>query len=115
MTAFDVQWEAAELKHTILSLKAVAENFSSRFTEHETALDVLAVQTAHEEYVYLFRALFNIVCEARDQALHLEASAEELLDLEIEGRKRELKRKYPGTKQEKKRNSPGTNEEENGK
>lgn len=88
MTAFDVQWEAAELKHTILSLKAVADNFSRRFTEQETALDVLAVQTAHEEYVYLFRALFNIVCEARDQALHLEASAEELLDQEIEGKKK---------------------------
>lgn len=110
MTAFDVEYEAAELKHTVLSLKAVAEAFSRRFTEPVGESRLLAVQTAPEEYEYLFRAVFSLICEAKDQAIHLEESAGELLDQESlregkpAGRKGEEKGNFPGIKEELLRN-----------
>lgn len=110
MTAFDLQWEAAELKHTVLSLKAVAEAFSRRFTEPVGESRLLAVQTAPEEYEYLFRAVFSLICEARDQAIKVEAAAEELLDQENlrEGRKGELSGNFSGTPEAVKGEEPGT-------
>ena len=84
MKACDVCWEASELKHSVLSLKAVAENFSRRFVENVPELNTLAMQSAPEEYEYLYRAVFSLICEVRDKALHLEAAAEELQDQENE-------------------------------
>lgn len=113
MTAFDVAWEASELKHTVLSLKAVAEAFSRRFTEPLEKRDILlAIETAPEEFEYLYRAVFSFICEVKDQALHLEASAEELLDAE---NLREGKGNFPGVKEELLRNPAGKNQEEKGK
>ena len=100
MTAFDVAWEASELKHTVLSLKAVAEAFSRRFTEPLEKRDILlAIETAPEEFEYLYRAVFSFICEVKDQALHLEASAEELLDAE-RGTSEEVSGNPAGTKGE---------------
>lgn len=82
MKTIDVCWEASELKHSVLSLKAVAENFYRRFVEHGPELNVLAVQTSHEEYEYLYRAMFSLICEVRDKAIQLENAADELHDNE---------------------------------
>lgn len=80
MTAFDVNYEASELKLNLLTLKAVAENFSRRFTEAED--NTFSVQTAPEEYIYLYRAVFNLICEVKDQAIRLENMTGELVDQE---------------------------------
>ena len=103
MKAFDVCWEASELKHSVLSLKAVAENFSRRFVEKGPELNTLAVKTAPEEYEYLYRAVFSLICEVRDKALHLEAAAEELQDQENEltGKPGEVTKKKAKAQEEK--------------
>lgn len=105
MTAFDVAYEASELKHNVLSLKAVAEAFSRRFTEPVGESRLLAIRTAEEEYEYLYRAVFSLICEIKDQALHLEAAAEELSEEENLRERKPAGGNFPGIKEELLRNS----------
>ena len=80
MTAFDVAYQVSELKLNVFSLKAVAEAFSRQFTEPVGENRILSIQNAEEEYEYLFRAVFSLICEIREQVIHLEESAEKLLE-----------------------------------
>lgn len=78
MENMDIMDQISELKNTINSLKAVAVAFSRSYTEGTPDANLLAVQIDPENYCYLFHVITDQICEAKQAAEKLEATAEEL-------------------------------------
>lgn len=70
--------QIAELKNTILSLKAVAGAFSHSYTEGLPESNILSIQVDPDNYCYLFHVMTELIGEAKDKATALEAAADEL-------------------------------------
>ena len=63
MDTIDIMDRAAELRNNALSLKAVTNAFFNKFVESEEKENILAVTMFHEDYLYLFRVITDLVAD----------------------------------------------------
>ena len=70
---FEYETAVSELKLTILEIKAIADAFSHIFIDGTMECNKLAIETDPNMYQFLYRALFDAICKAKEQADAIDA------------------------------------------
>lgn len=70
---FEYETAVSELKLTILEIKAIADSFGNQFVDGETDRNKLAIDANPLRYQFLFRALTNAICKAKEQGDEIDA------------------------------------------
>ena len=76
MDTFELQTQASELKHTVLTLKAISNSFFNQFVVGTERDNIIAVTAQPETYCYLYRAMTDLIFDAQKKAVALEAALE---------------------------------------
>jgi hypothetical protein len=76
MDSFELLDQASELKHSVLSLKAISDSFFNSFVAGENKANIIAVTANPEQYHYLYRALTDYIADVTEKAVALEAALE---------------------------------------
>lgn len=73
---FDISFDISELKTAVLTCKAVSESFFNEYVAGTPAANETALAAAPERYVYLYKAVSDLLQDVAQRADDLEKKAD---------------------------------------
>lgn len=82
---FEMSFDISELKTAVLTCKAVSDSFFNEFVAGNQEANETALAAAPERYVYLYKAVMDMLHDVAQRAAALEEKADAAMKQQQEG------------------------------